>query len=172
MTILACDPSLTAWGWVIVGQDIRIIDGGCIKTAPSSRKLRIRKGDDRCRRITKINHALLELIDRYNVGVILSEQPHGSQNAATAVMIGICLGIVQTIADTNDLVFEWYLEGDCKECLLGKRSAKKEETVRAIQKLYPYTPFVDIKYIDEAVADAMCVFHFGKVNSNIFRFFV
>jgi len=169
ITILACDPSLTAWGWVVLNLKGGVLDSGCIKTAPSSKKLRIRKGDDRCRRVSEINQELLSVIEKYNVRFILSEQPHGSQSAVAAIMIGICLGVVQTLADSLHIGVEWYSEGDCKKCLLGKRSASKDETIQAIKKLYPAVPFTGTKYIDEAVADAMAVFHYAMKNSNVLR---
>ena len=170
-TILSCDPSLTAWGWIVLDTEGNVIDQGCIKTAPSSKKLNIRKGDDRCRRVCEINQILLRIIKKHNVAFILSEQPHGSQSAVAAVMIGICLGIVQTLADALDIGVEWFSEGDCKKCLLGKRSAGKDETIQAIKKLYPGVPFTGTKYIDEAVADTMAVYHYGKMYSSMLRLF-
>ena len=171
-TILTFDPSFTAWGWVALSLQEEVLACGCIKTTPSNRKLHIRKGDDRCRRVSEINQILLPLIEKYDVGFILSEQPHGSQSAVAAVMIGICLGIVQTLADSFQLGIEWVSEGDSKKCLLGKRNAIKDETIQAIKKLYPNVPFTGTKYIDEAIADAMAVYHYGKKNSNIFRIFL
>jgi len=169
ITILACDPSFTAWGWVVINLKGKIIDAGCIKTVPSDKKLRIRKGDDKCRRISEISQKLLSTIEKYNVRFILSEQPHGSQNANAAFMIGICLGIVQTLADSLHIGIEWYSEEDCKRCLLGKRSVTKDETIQAIKEHYPDVVFTGTKYVDEAVADAMAVFHCGVENSNVLR---
>jgi len=169
ITILACDPSLTAWGWVVLNLKGKVLDAGCIKTSPSSKKLRIRKGDDRCRRVSEINQKLLSIIERYNVHFILSEQPHGSQSAVAAVMIGICLGVLQTLADSLRIGIEWYSEGDCKKCLLGKRNASKGETIQAIKELYPDMIFIGTKYMDEAIADAAAVYHYGVENSNVLR---
>lgn len=169
VTVLACDPSLTAWGWIVINLKGDVLDSGCIKTAPSSKKLRIRKGDDRCRRVSEINQLLLFVIEKYNVRFILSEQPHGSQSAVVAIMIGICLGVVQTLADSLRIGVEWYSEGDCKKCLLGKRNATKGETIQAIKQLYPGIVFTGTKYIDEAVADAMAVYYYGVKNSNVLR---
>ena len=114
-TVLACDPSLTAFGWAVISSDNKILARGCIQTKPSPAKLKVRKGDDRCRRITEINTILLKLIKHYNIVYIVSEQPHGSQSAVAAIMIGITLGIMQTIADTLAIGIEWYSEGDCKK---------------------------------------------------------
>ena len=171
-TILVNDPSVTAWGWVIISLKGKIIDAGCIKTKPSNKKLKIRKGDDRCRRISEINQILLGLIKKHDVCYILSEQPHGSQNAMAAIMIGVCLSILQTLADTLRLGIEWYSEQDAKKCLLKKKNASKEETIQAIKKLYPETPFTNINYKNEAIADAMAVYHYGRNNSNILRIYL
>lgn len=157
--ILACDPSLTAFGWVVMeGQEI--VKCGCIKTTPSSKKLNIRKGDDRCRRITEINSVLLDLVDRYEIKYIVSEQPHGSQSAVAAIMVGATLGLVQTLADAKGLGVEWYSEGDCKQNLMGRRNASKHEVIKQVKALYRYR-LRAIKYFDEAVCDALAVYHYG-----------
>jgi Holliday junction resolvasome RuvABC endonuclease subunit len=166
--ILACDPSLTAFGWVVMeGQNI--VESGCIKTTPTNKKQNIRKGDDRCRRITEINSVLIDLIKKHDIKYIVSEQPHGSQSAVSAIMIGVVLGIVQTIADCYGIGVEWYSEGDCKENLLGKRSAGKDETITVVKRYYRYR-ISGYKYIDEAVCDALAVYHYGMRFSSVVKF--
>jgi Holliday junction resolvasome RuvABC endonuclease subunit len=157
LTVLTNDPSFTAWGYAII-KDSKIIESGCIKTAPENKKSRIRKSDDTVRRISEINKILLELIRRHEVDFILSEAPHGSQNASAAVMIGIVAGMVQTISDTLEIPVEWYSEMDSKKFVLGKKAAVKSEMIEAIKKLYD-VPWKNIKYSDEAVADAIAVYH-------------
>jgi len=155
--ILTNDPSFTAWGWAVLTRSGIVVDCGCIKTVPEQKKRRIRKSDDTERRISEIVHTLLSLIKKYNVVYILSEAPHGSQNASAAVMIGACVGIVQSIADVLDIGVEFYSEGDSKKNTLGKLSATKNEMVQAIQKVYTTVKWSGIKYVDEAVADALAV---------------
>lgn len=157
LTVLTNDPSFTAWGYAII-KDSKIIESGCIKTAPENKKSRIRKSDDTVRRISEINKILLELIRRHEVDFIISEAPHGSQNASAAVMIGIVAGMVQTISDTLEIPVEWYSEMDSKKFVLGKKAAVKSEMIEAIKKLYD-VPWKNIKYSDEAVADAIAVYH-------------
>lgn len=157
LTVLTNDPSFTAWGYAII-KDSKIIDSGCIKTAPENKKSRIRKSDDTVRRISEINKILLGLIHTHGVDFILSEAPHGSQNASAAVMIGIVAGMVQTISDTLEIPVEWYSEMDSKKFVLGKKAAVKSEMIEAIKKLYD-VPWKNIKYHDEAVADAIAVYH-------------
>jgi Holliday junction resolvasome RuvABC endonuclease subunit len=157
LTVLTNDPSFTAWGFAVI-KDNKIIETGCVKTAPENKKTRIRKSDDTVRRISEINKILLELIRKHNVDFILSEAPHGSQNASAATMIGIVAGMVQTISDTLEIPVEWYSEMDSKKFVLGKKSAVKSEMIDAITKLYD-VPWKKVKYHDEAVADAIAVYH-------------
>jgi Holliday junction resolvasome RuvABC endonuclease subunit len=159
-TVLCLDPSITAFGWAVI-RDNLILEAGCIKTTPTDKKLRIRKGDDRCRRITEINSVLIDVIKRHSICFIVSEQPHGSQSAVAAIMIGITLGLIQTLADCLEIGLEWYSEGDSKSCVLGKHKAEKEEMVKAIDKLYKVA-WTSIGYKDEAIADSVALYHTAK----------
>jgi Holliday junction resolvasome RuvABC endonuclease subunit len=157
LTILANDPSLTGWGYVVVRND-KVFAGGCIKTAPEHKKKRIRKTDDDLRRIHDINMELLLIIRSWNVNYIVSEIPHGSQTASGAVMVGTVRGIMQTIADCLEIPIETYSEQESKKTVLGKKTATKTEMVNAIGNVYDM-PYVGVKYKDEAIADAMAIYH-------------
>ncbi len=168
--ILALDPSLTAFGYAVLDEAGNVVVCGCIQTGSSGKKSGIRKGDDRCRRISEVNFKLLQLIWKYNVVLIVSEQPHGSQSAVSAVAIGICLGIIQTIADTMDIALEWYGEQDCKKHISGKRSVPKDKMIELIKEA-GYDVFEKYpKYRNEAVADALAVYLLAKSQSSIIRF--
>lgn len=166
--ILTNDPSITAWGWAVVSMSGEVLEGGCIKTSSESKVRRIRKGDDRVRRISEINCKLLELIRTYKIVLILSELPHGSQSAVSAVMIGIVTGIIQTLGDSANIPVEWYSEADAKKSVLNKRSATKIEMIDAIKRLYPHT-FTGVQYKDEAVADALAVYHVAAQTSPLVK---
>jgi len=167
--ILTNDPSFTAWGWAILDGRGNIIKSGCIKTAPETKKRRIRVSDDRTRRTEDITKYLLTLIRSYNVTYLLSEAPHGSQNASAAVMIGIVIGVLVGISETLNIPIEWYSEQDSKKCLLGKKSATKDDVIEAIDRLYEID-WTKTKYIDEAVADAMAVHHVATKQSQILKY--
>lgn len=169
-TILTCDPSMTAWGWAVIHYNGEILYTGCIKTETEGKKRRIRKSDETCQRISEINHILIGLIREHNVNLILSESPHGSQNASAAVMIGAVAAIVQTISDCLGIAVEFYSEQDSKKCLLNKKSATKQETIDAITLLYQ-VPWANVKYKDEAVADAIAVYHVALHQSTVLKFF-
>lgn len=166
--VLTNDPSMTAWGWAVMDLSGNVIKTGCIRTSPETKARRIRAGDDKVRRVNEINVQLLQIIRNNDVCMILSELPHGSQSASAAVMIGIVTGIVQTVSDVLNIPVEWYSEADAKNRLLGKRSAAKQDIIQAISKLYR-VPWKNIKYHDEAVADAIAIYNVAKDQSCIFK---
>lgn len=167
--ILANDPSMTAWGWAVLTSFGVVVDCGAIKTLPSHKKLGIRKGDDRARRITEINQELLTIIEKYKIKLIVSEQPHGSQSAVAAVMIGITAGIVQTIGNCLDIAVEWYSEGDAKKAISGKRSVDKDEMVILARDKYKDVAWRNVKWVDQAIADALAVFYVANQQSALIK---
>lgn len=168
--VLTNDPSMTAWGWVVVDvANNLVVARGCIKTEPSAKKLRIRKGDATVRRISEINNVLIEILTKFNIVHILSELPHGSQNASAAVMMGVVAGIVQTLSDVLKIPVEWYSEADAKKLTLGKNAATKKEMIDKINTLYDM-PWFKIKYKDEAIADAMAIYNAAVKTSSIIQF--
>jgi Holliday junction resolvasome RuvABC endonuclease subunit len=169
-TILTNDPSMTAWGWAIMSYEGIVLKTGCIKTVTEGKKRRIRKSDETSQRISEINNVLLSLIRDNHVNYILTESPHGSQNASAAVMIGAVAAIVQTISDCLGIGVEFYSEQDSKKCLLNKKSATKQDTIDAIAKLYK-VPWANVKYKDEAVADAIAIYHVASKQSSTLKLF-
>ena len=137
----------------------------------------VRWNDDICGRhcqprqhgISEINHVLKKIIEGYNVNYIISELPHGSQNASAARMIGMVAGICQTISDWTDIAIDWYSEGDAKKALLGKISATKKEIQTAVDAVYD-VKWTGIKYKDEAIADALAIHFVAMEQSAVLKF--
>lgn len=163
--ILAFDPSITAWGYALIDvQSKQIVAAECIKTASENKKRRIRKGDDDVRRIIQINSVLLDLIKKYNVVHIVTEQPHGSKNASAAKMIGVVLGVIQTISDCTNIGVDWFSEADSKQALLGKHAATKQETIDVIDNKYK-VKWTNADFRNEAIADALSIYHLACIAS-------
>jgi Holliday junction resolvasome RuvABC endonuclease subunit len=160
MRILSNDPSLAGWGWAVTDGD-EVLEIGCIKTVSEHELLKISKPMARTLRVSEIAVQLLEVIRRHNVSLIISELPHGSQNASAAISIGITIGILQTLSDSLNIPIQYLSEGDSKKALLGKRHAEKSETLDAIKKLYNVT-WSGTKFRDEAVADALSIHNYFK----------
>lgn len=168
MNILTNDPSTDAWGWAVVKLDNGhefISDSGCIKTRPTPKKVKLRKSDDRVRRFKELSAELQNIYKIYDIDWVLAELPHGSQNASAAVMIGAVAGILATYSTCNNLPIEWYSEGDAKKHLLNRRSASKKQTIDCIIRHYGNSWVTGTKYIDEAVADALSIYHIAKSES-------
>lgn len=166
--ILTNDPSITAWGYGIVTYAGKVIQVGCIKTEPSNKKLRIRSGDDIVRRIDYIVKYLQDLIKKYPIGCILSELPHGSQNAKAAMMIGAVASIMQTLSTVYDIGVEWYSENDVKKTLFNRKSVSKQEMIKYVDSKLQ-VEWCRIKYKDEAVADALGVYLTAVQCSNFLK---
>jgi len=177
---MACDPSLTGFGWAVLKIDGTILACGCIKTGSENKVRRIRKGDDDVRRIYEINHVLLRRIRRHRVNYLVSELPHGSQSSSAAKMVGITAALGQTLSQALDIPIEWYSEGDSKKALLGKLSATKVETIEAVEDIFTVpisgkpkagAPWSGKKYVDEAVADALSIFYCAMEQSTFLQFY-
>ena len=171
MNILTNDPSLTAWGWAVVELETDLIVAtGCARTSPSAKKLRIRKGDDRVRRISEIANELNVALHEYKVKYIVSELPHGSQSYNGAIMVGLVLGLLVGLGEGNGIPVEWYSEADAKKSLGLHSPVSKASVVKAIDSKY-MIPWSGVKYQDEAIADAMAVYHCATKNSMFFKYF-
>lgn len=167
--ILTNDPSMTAWGWAVLTPDGAVKAVGAIKTEPAGKKLRIRKGDDRVRRAGELVHQLRALVDEWNIRLILSELPHGSQNAQAAIMMGMVAGVVETMGACLQIPVEWYSEADAKKALCGKATLSKDHTRILIDNTYKDIKWARVKWIDEAVADAMAVYHVARQQSQLIK---
>jgi Holliday junction resolvasome RuvABC endonuclease subunit len=86
-------------------------------------------------------------------------------------MIGIVMGIMETFSVALNIGVEWYSEGDSKNSVLGKGAASKDEMIYAIKKLYPDLKLKNVKYYDEAICDAMGVYHVAMQQSNALKLF-
>ena len=168
--VLTNDPSVTGWGWAVLNKKGIVMEAGCIKTEPDHKKKRIRKGDDNVRRVSDITRTLKEVIEKYDIDYILSELPHGSQNANAAMMMGMTL-MLQAISDVLSIPAEWYSEQDAKKAVLGKKSATKQEMIDKIKTHYSYK-FTGVKYKDEAVADALAIHYVAMQQSQTLKLFL
>ena len=164
--VLTNDPSITAWGWAVVDpSDNSVVDCGGIHTEPTSKMLRARKGDDRVRRVQEINFKLIQIIKKYNIALIVSELPHGSQSAVAAVMIGMVTGVMQTMGDCLNIPVEWFSEGDAKLSVSGKRSVPKDDMVTVMEGFFPEVAWKKTKWENQAIADSLAVYYVARQQS-------
>jgi Holliday junction resolvasome RuvABC endonuclease subunit len=168
--VMTNDPSMTGWGWAILDKSV-VLESGCIKTEPEDKKRRIRKADDRIRRISLINKELIKVIKEHKPYALLSELPHGSQSANAAVMIGMVAGVMQAISDCFGIPVEWYSEGDAKKSVHGRvGNVTKLDTIVKMKEVYGVSWATGTLYKDEAVADALAIHHVACEQSPLVKF--
>lgn len=167
--VLTCDPSLTAWGYAVV-QGRKVLKTGCIKTNPESKKRRIRKGDDNVRRVGEIILLLRQEIFDYKVNYLTTELPHGSQTSSGAVMIGVVIGVMETLSQCYGLGIEWFSENDAKKCALpGQKEVTKAHMIEAMNNEF-VVDWPTAKYKKEAVADSLAIYHCALYGSPTLRY--
>ena len=173
MIVLSNDPSVAAWGWAIIKIHkgmARIMETGCIKTETQYKAGKIYKADDNARRFTEIVEVLNGLHKKYKIDWILTEAPHGSQSASAAIMVGAVAGILATFSVCHGLPVDYYNEKEAKRHLLGSSSGSKQATIDGISAKYGTKWVRNVKYIDEAVADALQIFDLGRTRSQALMF--
>lgn len=173
-TIMACDPSLTAFGIVVLRNNL-VIDHGVVATKPEAKKRKIREGDDMVRRTRELLQALVRVINKHNVTYIVTELPHGSQNSRGAIMIGIVMGIMESMNTLRNIPVEYYSEADAKKAVVGRISATKKQIIEAVDELYEvkwqYKPSgKPLEYYNEAVADALAIYYCAECSSPTLKF--
>lgn len=167
--VMACDPSLTGWGYVLLCGN-KVIKAECIKTVPEQKKRRIRKGDDNVRRIGEIIHVLRAEIEENNVTYLITELPHGSQNAAGAMMIGAVIGIMETLARCYAIGVEWYSENDAKKAAAaGRKITTKADMIEVMDSKF-IVDWPNAKYKKEAIADALAIYNCALQESSTLKY--
>lgn len=153
--ILALDPSLTCFGWLLAHPDGTILTAGATRTQPQAKKRHIFQADDDARRTDELLACLIGLATSYKVTGIASEQPAGAQSATAAKALGISLAVVVAVARAaGPIEVRWVRAVDAKKALAGTANASKNEMVAAAVRcgvpIIPYGP----KPLREAIADA------------------
>lgn len=169
--ILACDPSLAAWGYAVIDLEGNILDADCIKTKKENKKRGIFKGDDNVRRIDELLDVFMQIIENYHINYIVSELQHGSQNSSAAIGIGATTAILQTISRCNKIGIEWFYERDIKKFLFNRESVTKTEMIEKI-KTKLNVNWCNIKYKNEAIADALGIYLTALDKSSALKLFI
>lgn len=158
--ILAIDPSLTATGWVrceFEHGELIVHAKGCIRTKPSAKKLRLRKGDDDHRRIGVIWRELRAAAK--GCSAIASEQPAGfAKGARAARAVAMSLAVVSCLGQADGREVLWFQPAEAKRAATGKATASKAE-VRDAAVAHTPTLLAGLTAEPEreAVADALSV---------------
>jgi Holliday junction resolvasome RuvABC endonuclease subunit len=161
--ILTNDPSFsTGWGWAIIAPCDKIIAAGAFKS-PSDKGKKERVTEADARRFRGLSSKLWDMISVYDITMIISETPDGSQSARAAKLSGAIMGILETISVAKAIPLHFVYQGDVKKFIFDRRNVEKEETQAFITNTYNLDGFIPhSNWGKEAVCDAMAVYHYAK----------
>jgi len=148
---LACDPSITAWGFALLGK-AKSVYTSFVPTAKDKSKSHLFVADQDAERARIIFQKLYEGMKPFQGAgdrvILLSEAPTGSQSARSSKLLGVCLGLLIGLESyaTEPLVF--LTAGEIRKSLCGDRNASKAAVAQAadgylltrgLETDYPFT---------------------------------
>lgn len=125
---LACDPSITAWGFAVMGKT-RSIYTSFVPTAKDKLKKHLYVADQDAERAREVFLKLCEVMQPFqgagDTVFLISEAPTGSQSARSSKLLGVCLGLLVGLESyaTEPLIF--LTAGEIRKSLCGDRNASK-----------------------------------------------
>ena len=81
------------------------------------------------------------------------------------------MGHIIIFCDSTNVGIEWFSESDAKKSVCGKASIAKDSMVSLMDKKYESFVPRGVKWIDQAVADALAVYHVAMEQSSILKYF-
>lgn len=158
MIVLALDPSLREFGWVLVNTvGNNVLRGGCIQTGKLSGKV----GESDTSRLMSIATQLSEICEESMVDEIWSEVAIGSKSSNAAKALQLCKGMIIGVAAARNLKLQFCTPQQSKKALTGNPAAEKEEVCAAVKKKLGVSAEAILKgpkYERFAIADSLAAF--------------
>jgi Holliday junction resolvasome RuvABC endonuclease subunit len=156
------DPSLTAFGYVVVSPKNKVLAKGCITTVPDKT---IDVTEDDLLRTEKIAETLMSVIDQYQIGFALFEKTIGAKSYTAAKALALVKGVVVGVLQSYSITYHTISAYEVKEFLVGKRNASKEEVLSEVEKvphLKKELSSLKTKTEKYAIADSMAIYLYDK----------
>jgi Holliday junction resolvasome RuvABC endonuclease subunit len=135
--ILGLDPSLTGFGWAVVGADLTVIDCGVICTKPIAKKRGIRVMDSQCQRSDEILRELDRAMMNHRPRCVVAEGPVGSKSVKAATALERSNATWQAWAYCLRLPRVMVTAGDVKRACTGLSSCDKELVAQGVRRVSP-----------------------------------
>lgn len=163
--ILAIDVGFTNTGWSVFTYKGVLRDCGTFIN-PKSTKKSVRVSDDYMRRIVKLSTFLKEIINQYNITIMLGEAPSGgAQNAKASSHMSMAYATTIATATVMNVPSEWCTALEVKLAIAGYKSATKKEIIQIVRERYSYYPnFPKAQKDMEHVADSIGVYQALKTS--------
>lgn len=160
MHVLGVDGGLAhmgvAKGIIGAAKDVVIQEGAVYSTAPSSKKLGVRKSDDNMRRARIIASALSEAVVHWKPTILVYEaQSFGMRGQIAARQAATAFGIIAATAQHHGLAMLCVTPMDIKKAVCPDvKKAGKLEVVDAVCRLSPALEWPEDEKLWEHLADA------------------
>jgi Holliday junction resolvasome RuvABC endonuclease subunit len=129
--LLCIDPGFANYGCSVIDAGGEVIDVGTLHTIKSKTKL-LRVADDDVQRIVSIVTGLSHVITKYQIQGVLGElPPSNSQSAKSAKGLAMAVALSVALFTERGLPMEWATPNEVKQAMTGKKSASKEDMMKA-----------------------------------------
>ncbi len=152
MRILGIDPGLQKMGWGIIeseGHRLSFVSCGLVKTTASQTLPE---------RLTQINDALVEIVEKFNPDQAAIEETFVNNNAASSLKLGAARGVAMVVPARLGLVVGEYPANLVKKSVVGAGKAGKDQVGMMIRTLLPACGEIGEDEAD-ALAVAICHAH-------------
>jgi Holliday junction resolvasome RuvABC endonuclease subunit len=167
--VLACDPSLTAFGWAVFSVGVTpalddLMECGCVRTAPDGKARHVYQADEDGRRLDEIAEEVLRRLRTWKTALIVAEAAAGSQHANAAKALGMSAGVLRGVAVGYGCRVLTVQAHECRIAAAGSKGASKADVERAMDARFGCVTGpagVGAKAaapVREAVADACAVY--------------
>lgn len=158
MKALGIDPGTAATGYGILegdGDDIKVVDYGCIKTSSK---------DPSSARLKKIYSDVKKIISKHDLKCVAVERLFFGANTKTAMAVGQARGVILLAATQAGLEIAEYTPLEVKMALTGYGRADKNQVQQMVKRLLKLKTIPKPDDAADALAIALC-----HVNSNGFN---
>lgn len=156
MLVLGIDPgsAITGYGLVKeVGNSLRAVDYGCIRTA-SSQPLEVR--------LKKIYREVCQLIEKYKPDHFVVEELFFNKNVRTALTVGQARGVILLAGAQSELPVHEYTPLQVKQAVVGYGRAEKAQVQFMVKTILSLPDIPKPDDVADALAIAICHTHYYK----------
>ncbi len=161
MKALGIDPGTATTGYGILesdGDEIRVVDYGCIKTSSK---------ETSSARLKKIHSDLKKIISKHKPKCVVVERLFFGANTKTAMAVGQARGVILLTASQAGLDIAEYTPLEIKIALTGYGRADKQQIQQMVKRLLKLDAVPKPDDAADALAVALCHMNSDGFNSKV-----
>ncbi|MCL5283583.1 MAG: crossover junction endodeoxyribonuclease RuvC [Armatimonadetes bacterium] len=159
MIILGLDPGTAITGYAIIEQDdgnLTALHYGVTQTSPDQ---------PTPLRLKIIYDQIIQLIDRYNPDVLVTERILFSKNERTAFQVGRAIGVALLAAAQHKLEWHEFTPAEVKLAVVGFGNAEKHQVQLMVQRILSLKSVPEPDDAADALAVSICFAHSNKLRA-------